>query len=1518
MVSRLVGHIVAIVLTWLHFATHVIAERPVSLLQKATSTATIVASAEDDAIELNTLTGDAKADQQARSQYDVAAVNLLKAALKEDPSSSASLSLSGSADGNGGGSYCFGRACAQPSCGASGRELHDLLEGVQCNDNGGGHQYSVPTSSTLYNHNGMLWDNVLQASDTGKLCKVCDSGSDGVFSVVVDQTDYSSVPLSMDGCYDPKETGGDLDPSMPAYDDFGQQLMLEGKLQFKVHQFDYVYGGRTYKGRMHYAILLPPHGCPAGGCQTVLFLHGIKPFQYMELDPDNLLFYLQKLPNSGLQWLCETAYNSLEAVYIVPILDNMTFEAANLTDGNDVDYYQSRVSQEGSKYTWYNTYVDVFGDALVPLLNKELDLSPGLLNRDRVALTGVSMGGVASLLGAMKHPEVFESVVALSPCNQKETYFPDAIYTRTENLYGNWDKPGNRLRHVLTYIGESDTFFWYPAAGAGCANEWANIFDAAKLTSSRSSGGVHVEMRVVPNRYNATPGEDQEMNHLATVSFAMMELETVLWADDQKGLSCAMDISWLPFAILVAALIIFMFFESRGAGVSVTSSGIDTVVGATATNVGGACTYTSGHLTMKARPIPTLLELLPADSDSPALLNTRDNVVVSYSALRAYLSGDETVSTLPEGLRYAILLPAGHLLACVLLAVINRGTAVPLDPSMTEQELNVACMQMKVQVVVCAADSSGDVPRAVASSLGLAVVVSEPSKDGPCPSLRVAPGFRRFARSTQKWNAQDESRVVLLLRTSGTTSKGKVVPFQFARLARAAQYNAACVGLATGEICLSMMPLYHIAGISVNLLPSLHAGAAVLILGGVFEAKHFITQLERSPGTVSEGAAPSWYFAVPSVHASVISEAESLGRPLKHRIRLIRSAGAALDPVLGRKLVSFFGASVTPCYGMTEACEITCPPMDYQVERDGSVGPAMTCEIKIDTKGSQILSGEVCVKGDMLMKTYEWDGAPEDDPNVESWTADGYLRTGDVGHLDSDGWLYLTGRSKEMINRGGETLSPYEVEEAVQSVPGLSFCLAFAAPHSSLGECIAVACVLKDGVRPEQVSLSVILEECAQRGLRPVMRPEVVIYCTREALPMTRTKKYIRTGLAGNLGLTNADMLETCRAFQHRAGYLQPVPAADVDRDIVVQDSMGQLQTATRSAFITQNVVNALYGICIVNVMLNHWLPHSLSDYPMPEWTKAALTTFRSDKALMALVFALSGHSAANWPRSSVGRRIAAFVIIYILMGWPKLSESTEGIATFHRWFIYWLVICVALCHACEGLRVPGFAVILLAWGSAPLLRGVGDNLGSFLVPHYPFLMDPYHFWSIGHKVYWLGFFSLGFFYGNLVPSMVEKAPTWWRQQLQAAAVRTSFFGMAVCLAFALVRLDEPHDDSLEDTLADWPNFFNRLYPFKLISEVLQISCLIVAVQQGNAVMRTLGASILGSFIVHMYLDTGIKAFAESRTFQAMDLYSFPGTLQMAVILAYPIVFGLTVGRLMMYLFTLVFSRVTAPEKTVT
>jgi len=480
----------------------------------------------------------------------------------------------------------------------------------------------------------------------------------------------------------------------------------------------------------------------------------------------------------------------------------------------------------------------------------------------------------------------------------------------------------------------------------------------------------------------------------------------------------------------------------------------------------------------------------------------------------------------------------------------------------------------------------------------------------------------------------DDQHPVLLLKTSGTTSKGKVVPFSMRRLSLAAQYNARCLELAPGSVCLSMMPLYHIAGISVNFLASLSAGATILFFSGQFEVTRFVAELERE-----DKFKPTWYFAVPAVHEAVLKHISELGRPVKHRLKLIRSAGATISHETGLKLINAFQCSLTPSYGMTEALEITCPDANYKLERPGSVGPSVSAEIAL-------IDGEVCIRGDLVMEGYEHHG-DDPDPNCDAWSGgkkgEGFLRTGDLGHMDENGWLYLTGRSKEMINRGGETINPHEVEPALAKVPGIEVAICFSAPHQALGECIAAALVLKEGFAPEQVQPKDILHY-TEKELSDVMQPEVFVYLPKDLLPTTATKKFIRAGLAQKLGLR--DLLSgQGGAFMYQEGGFTP---CDFILGSKLRDSLGQLRDANYKELTEQRLKDALFGVGILQVMIKHWFEGKYEPDAWGGWFFVMTQVAESQMFTMTLFFLLSGHTASLTTTWS-GRR-HRWMGLYLLM----------------------------------------------------------------------------------------------------------------------------------------------------------------------------------------------------------------------------------------------------------------------------
>jgi acyl-CoA synthetase (AMP-forming)/AMP-acid ligase II len=259
---------------------------------------------------------------------------------------------------------------------------------------------------------------------------------------------------------------------------------------------------------------------------------------------------------------------------------------------------------------------------------------------------------------------------------------------------------------------------------------------------------------------------------------------------------------------------------------------------------------------------------------------------------------------------------------------------------------------------------------------------------------------------------------------------------------------------------------------------------------------------------------PTWYTAVPTMHQAILSRAgrhkEELGRV---RLRFIRSSSASLAPQVMAELESAFGCPVIEAYGMTEAShQMTCNPLPPRPRKAGSVGLPAGVEVAIMDEEGKILprgqTGEVVIRGPNVTPGYEANPEANEIAFVDDW-----FRTGDQGVLDRDGYLQLTGRLKELINRGGEKIAPIEIDVVLMDHPAVQQCVTFAIPHDKLGEDIAAAVVLREG----QTCTERELREFAARYLEHWKVPRKLIF-VRE-IPKGRTGKLQRIGLAAKLGL---------------------------------------------------------------------------------------------------------------------------------------------------------------------------------------------------------------------------------------------------------------------------------------------------------------------------------------------------------------------------------------------------------------
>jgi acyl-CoA synthetase (AMP-forming)/AMP-acid ligase II len=349
------------------------------------------------------------------------------------------------------------------------------------------------------------------------------------------------------------------------------------------------------------------------------------------------------------------------------------------------------------------------------------------------------------------------------------------------------------------------------------------------------------------------------------------------------------------------------------------------------------------------------------------------------------------------------------------------------------------------------------------------------------------------------------SDVALVLHTSGTTARPKIVPLSQANVAASARHIGATLKLTPADCCLNIMPLFHIHGLIAAVLSSIAAGGAVICTPG-FDALRFFRWLDEER--------PTWVTAVPTMHQAILSRAERNKEIIaRARLRFLRSSSSSLPGPVMQELEAVFGCPLVESYGMTEAShQMASNPLDG-VRKPGLVGLAAGPEVAIMDDDGRILPqgeiGEVVIRGPNVTAGYE----NNPDANAKAFIH-GWFRTGDQGMLDADGYLMLTGRLKELINRGGEKVSPLEVDGVLSAHPAVAQALTFAMPHAKLGEEVAAAVVLREGAALTDREL----RDFAAKHLADFKVPRKVVFLPE--IPKGATGKLQRIGLAEKLGLS--------------------------------------------------------------------------------------------------------------------------------------------------------------------------------------------------------------------------------------------------------------------------------------------------------------------------------------------------------------------------------------------------------------
>jgi len=443
--------------------------------------------------------------------------------------------------------------------------------------------------------------------------------------------------------------------------------------------------------------------------------------------------------------------------------------------------------------------------------------------------------------------------------------------------------------------------------------------------------------------------------------------------------------------------------------------------------------------------------------------------------------------------RVAVVLANGPEMAATAVGVMACAACVPLSPDYSEPELRFYLEDARADAVVVRRGERGPI-RGVADALGLRTIeLDAGSRAGEL--VFVGQAGAGGGRPVFSGSAD----VALVLHTSGTTARPKIVPLTQANLVASARNIALHLRLAPADRCLNVMPLFHIHGLVGALLASIAGGGSIVCTPG-FDDEAFFEWIAQFD--------PTWYTAVPTIHQAVVAHDGLYRRKAPgHRFRFVRSSSSALSPRTFEALASLFDCPVVEAYGMTEAShQMTSNPLPPGATRVGSVGLAAGAEVSIlDDAGRELGAravGEICVLGSGMTAGYE----RNDDANARSFVR-GWFRTGDQGWLDDEGYLYISGRLKEIINRGGEKVSPREVDEALLEHPDVAQAAAFPVPHATLGEDVVAAVVRRRDARVDEPALRAFLFS----RLAPYKVPTTLVFV--EAIPKGSTGKVQRSKL---------------------------------------------------------------------------------------------------------------------------------------------------------------------------------------------------------------------------------------------------------------------------------------------------------------------------------------------------------------------------------------------------------------------
>ncbi|XP_029123361.1 oxalate--CoA ligase isoform X2 [Elaeis guineensis] len=436
-------------------------------------------------------------------------------------------------------------------------------------------------------------------------------------------------------------------------------------------------------------------------------------------------------------------------------------------------------------------------------------------------------------------------------------------------------------------------------------------------------------------------------------------------------------------------------------------------------------------------------------------------------------------------------------LVIMFLAVIRaRAVAAPLNPAYTQEEFEFYLTDSEAKVLIT--NSEGNAAAASAAAK-LQIPHSTAALPDPAGPVQISLPHRPDSIADSVSAIINEpADVALFLHTSGTTSRPKGVPLTQQNLAASVNNIRSVYRLTETDSTVIVLPLFHVHGLLAGLLSSLASGAAVVLpASGRFSASTFWSDMRAADAT--------WYTAVPTIHQILLDRHFTRPEPDYPKLRFIRSCSASLAPAILARLEEAFGAPVLEAYAMTEASHLMSsnPLPEDGPHKPGSVGRPVGQEMAVlDEEGARQTAhvpGEVCIRGPNVTKGYK--NNPEANESAFKFE---WFHTGDVGFMDSDGYLHLVGRIKELINRGGEKISPIEVDAVLLSHPDVALAVAFGVPDDKFGEEINCAVIPREGAKLEEEE---VLRYC-RKNLAAFKVPKKVFIT--ESLPKTATGKIQR------------------------------------------------------------------------------------------------------------------------------------------------------------------------------------------------------------------------------------------------------------------------------------------------------------------------------------------------------------------------------------------------------------------------